>query len=166
MDGWTHGGCHDMNSTPPALTEPLIVIWVIWHVMWASVRSSCLGRELATVAESGIFDLKCLGQTNLTAWDLLLVTPLQLIPVELPHKIKSLSQCGGSLSPLSVIVTISSFTSSVNFSGSFAAESREVDREGECRCGGHWPPVAHGWGSTLPCLPLANLHLLWSLILC
>lgn len=34
-------------------------------VRWASVPSSCVGKELTTIAESGIFDLKWVGQTFL-----------------------------------------------------------------------------------------------------
>ena len=69
--------------TPQALAQPLTVsieLGLLNQVPY-------LGRDLATVAESGILDLKRVGQTIFRHCDRILVIPLQLLSIELPHKV-------------------------------------------------------------------------------
>ena len=84
MDGCPYGGCCGINPTPQELAQPLTVnieLGLLYQV-------PCLHRELAAVTESGILNLKCVCQTILRHCDFILFIPLQLLPIELPCKIR------------------------------------------------------------------------------
>ena len=87
MDGWRdecpHGGCCGLKPTTQALAQALMVSSELGLLN----QVSCLGRELATITESGILNLIRVGQTILRHCDFILSTPLQLLSIELPHKV-------------------------------------------------------------------------------
>ena len=82
-DGCPFGGCCGIKSTTQALAQTLMVSSGLGLLN----QISCLGRELATITESGILNLKCVGQTILRHCDFILYIPLQLLSIELPHKV-------------------------------------------------------------------------------
>ena len=81
MDGWRDGGMDAHLKV--ALAQTLMVSSGLGLLN----QISCLGRELATITESGILNLKCVGQTILRHCDFILFIPLQLLSIELPHKV-------------------------------------------------------------------------------
>lgn len=82
MDDCPHGSCCGMKPPLQALAPPLTGNSELGLLHQLPHH----GRELSTVDESGILSLKCMRQAILRHCDVIFFIPLQLLPIELPHK--------------------------------------------------------------------------------